>query len=118
MRIYCWYCHEPVSSELPKDTLFKAIAVCADCADCIEKSLEAKEHPFTTSNKEEKVEGEASIIVNGNLLTSAQSVVIRVALEGFSSELVRNGLGGDEHGVQMKKLYLDTITEIRGVLYV
>lgn len=32
MRLQCWYCHQPVSTELPEDTVFRAIAVCPDCA--------------------------------------------------------------------------------------
>ena len=42
MRLFCWYCHKSVSSELPNDALFRAVAV---CPECIEKSSEAKDHP-------------------------------------------------------------------------
>jgi hypothetical protein len=38
MRLFCWYCHKSVSSELPDGTIFRAIAV---CPECIEKSDEA-----------------------------------------------------------------------------
>ena len=43
MRLFCWYCHRSVSSELPDDTLFRAIAV---CPDCIADSPEAVNHPL------------------------------------------------------------------------
>ena len=43
MRLQCWYCHKAVSSELPKDARFRAIAV---CPECIEKSPEAESHPL------------------------------------------------------------------------
>ena len=43
MRIYCWYCYKPVSSILPEDALIRAISV---CPECLEKSDEAKEHPY------------------------------------------------------------------------
>lgn len=31
MRLRCWYCHKPVSTELPDDFLFRAIAICPEC---------------------------------------------------------------------------------------
>lgn len=43
MRLQCWYCHKPVSSELPKDAIFRAIAV---CPECVENSSEANKHPL------------------------------------------------------------------------
>ena len=43
MKLQCWYCYKSVSTELPKETLFRAIAV---CPECIEKSPEASEHPL------------------------------------------------------------------------
>jgi len=43
MRLWCWYCHKSVSSELPKDALFRAIAV---CPERIGKSPEAENHPL------------------------------------------------------------------------
>lgn len=43
MKLFCWYCHKSVSTELPDDTLFRAIAV---CPECIEKSSEAENHPI------------------------------------------------------------------------
>ena len=43
MRIFCWYCHKSVSSELPNWAIVRAIAV---CPECIEKSPEADNHPL------------------------------------------------------------------------
>jgi hypothetical protein len=31
MRLFCWYCHKSVSSELQGDTIFRAVAVCPEC---------------------------------------------------------------------------------------
>jgi hypothetical protein len=31
MRLFCWYCHKSVSSELPDNAIFRAIAVCPEC---------------------------------------------------------------------------------------
>ena len=46
MRIRCWYCHKPVSSELPESMFFRAIAV---CPECIKASPEAGNHPLDDS---------------------------------------------------------------------
>lgn len=42
MRLFCWYCHSSVTSELPEDSVFRAIAV---CPECLEKSSENTNHP-------------------------------------------------------------------------
>jgi hypothetical protein len=72
MRLWCWYCHKSVSSELADDTLFRAIAV---CPECIEKSPEAANHPLllteiSTLRKQLEVAKEAlkkySITANWN----------------------------------------------------
>lgn len=60
---------------------------------------------------------EASIFINGVKLFEAQSMVIRIALEVFISELKENGLGDDEHGKHMVKAYLDRIDEVRRIIY-
>ena len=44
MRLFCWYCKESVSSELPEDAVFRAIAV---CPECIEKQENRKEKTCT-----------------------------------------------------------------------
>lgn len=46
MRLWCWYCHNSVTNELPNDTVFRAIAV---CPECIQNSDEAKNHPLTVA---------------------------------------------------------------------
>lgn len=43
MRLRCWYCHKSVSTELPDDVLFRAIAA---CPECVAESPEAKNHPL------------------------------------------------------------------------
>lgn len=59
---------------------------------------------------------EPKIIVNGILLTPAQSMTIRSALNNFMIDLNHNGLGGDEHGVKMRKLYQERISEIYQII--
>lgn len=59
---------------------------------------------------------EASITVNGQLLTVGQSMTVRVALEGFSRDLRENGLGDDELGVEMTKRYLERAAEVGRLL--
>ena len=44
MRLFCWYCFKSVSSELPNNTLVRAIAV---CPECIAQSTEAAKHPLS-----------------------------------------------------------------------
>lgn len=60
---------------------------------------------------------EALVVVNGVTLTSAQSLTLRVALESFASHLISDGLGDDEHGRTMVRLYLQRVDEIRQALY-
>lgn len=48
MRLRCWYCHKAVSTELPDDMLFRAIAV---CPECIAESSEAKEYLLGEAKK-------------------------------------------------------------------
>ncbi|WP_434949799.1 hypothetical protein ACRWQL_00445 (plasmid) [Shewanella sp. HL-SH4] len=60
---------------------------------------------------------EAKIVINNQVLTEAQSATVRVALESFAQELQTDGLGSDEHGKTMTKLYLERISEIRKPLY-
>jgi uncharacterized UBP type Zn finger protein len=31
IRLWCFYCHRSVSSELPPTTIFRAIAICPEC---------------------------------------------------------------------------------------
>lgn len=60
---------------------------------------------------------EATIVINGQQLTDAQSMTLRVALETFAETLINEGLGCDEHGKRMASAYLHRIREIRGPLY-
>ena len=60
---------------------------------------------------------EPVITMNGVPLTLAQAMTVRVAIEGFSMDLMNTGLGDDEHGKTMVKLYMQRIEEIRRVMY-
>lgn len=33
MRLFCWYCKKSVSTELPEDTVFRAVAICPECIE-------------------------------------------------------------------------------------
>lgn len=56
---------------------------------------------------------EAAIMVNGRLLTPAQSMTVRVALSSFVMEMREpNALGSDEHGTEMARLYADRALEV------
>lgn len=45
------------------------------------------------------------------------SSTIRCAIEGFADRLNSEGLGDDEHGLEMVKLYNANIAAIRALLY-
>jgi hypothetical protein len=59
---------------------------------------------------------EPEIIINGHKITESMAMAIRVAIEIFAFDLCENGLGNDELGKEMTKLYLDRINEIRKVM--
>ena len=33
MKLICWYCHKPVTGELPDNTIFRGIAICPECIE-------------------------------------------------------------------------------------
>jgi hypothetical protein len=55
---------------------------------------------------------EAKITVNGHALSYGQSMTVRVALASFARDLEEEGLGDDEHGIAMTRLYQRKINEI------
>jgi hypothetical protein len=59
---------------------------------------------------------EPNITINGYLLNSAQAMTVRVALQDMAMSLEANGLGDDEHGRQMARLYTERIREINRVI--
>lgn len=58
----------------------------------------------------------AEITINGKPLTKAQSMTVHVAIQSFSIDLQRTGLGDDEHGKAMTAAYLERISEINQLL--
>lgn len=60
---------------------------------------------------------EPSIFINGIKLFEAQAMSLRVAVEVFISDLMEDGLGDDEHGIAMKKSYLERLGEIRDLMF-
>lgn len=59
---------------------------------------------------------EPTITINGHVLTSAQSMTVRNAIESLAMDL-RGGLGDDDHGRAMTSGYLACINEIRGMIF-
>lgn len=43
MRLHCWYCHQPVTNELPEGTVFRAIAICPECIEAGKDKEEEEE---------------------------------------------------------------------------
>lgn len=37
MRLFCWYCSKSVTTELPDNAIFRALAI---CPECIEQGLD------------------------------------------------------------------------------
>ena len=60
---------------------------------------------------------EAMIIINGTQITNAMCMTIRVDVEAFAAQLVKEGLGDDEHGRAMTEGYQAKISGIRSLMY-
>ena len=65
---------------------------------------------------ETKTPTEATITINGKLLTKAQSLSVRVAVSSFIHDLHYVGLGTDQHGVNMTDEYLSRCREIEPLI--
>lgn len=60
---------------------------------------------------------EAEITIDGVRLSVSQSMTVRVALSGFSSDMSKpDALGNDEHGLAMAKLYHDRAHEVLAII--
>jgi len=59
---------------------------------------------------------EPDFILNGTRLSKAQSMTVRVAIGHFSSYLIHEGLGDDQHGKQITDAYLDRLQEIEDLM--
>lgn len=60
---------------------------------------------------------EANVVINGQQLTSAQSMTLRVAVQGMLSRMNEpDALGTDEHGVFMRKAYRARLGELQELL--
>ena len=60
---------------------------------------------------------EPEITINGQKVTTAMAMTIRVAVESFALSLACDGIGDDESGKDMSRLYMARITEIRKLMY-
>ncbi len=61
-------------------------------------------------------EQQPTITINGIVLSPSQASLIKIAIEAMSSDLIDIGLGEDETGRDMTKMYLARIDELR-VMY-
>ena len=60
---------------------------------------------------------EPTVVINDVELTSGEAMAVRVALEAFSTSLMEDGLGDDDHGKAMVKGYMKNIESIRKSMY-
>lgn len=59
---------------------------------------------------------EPLITVNGVTLSVGQAMTVRVALTSFVSEMQTDGLGDDEHGIELAKSYADRGNEVLRIM--
>ena len=55
---------------------------------------------------------ESLIKINNHVLEQGHIITLRVALNNFQRDLITSGLGEDEMGIKLKKLYLNMINEL------
>lgn len=61
---------------------------------------------------------DAKIIINGRVLTEAQSATVRSAIEALADRMAAPGLlGTDAHAVSITALYRARIEEIRALMF-
>lgn len=59
---------------------------------------------------------EAIITINGRTISSAQAMALRVAVANFMHTLQNDGLGDDQHGVEMTELYQKRLKELEEMM--
>jgi hypothetical protein len=59
---------------------------------------------------------EPLITVNGTILSDAQAMALRCAVEAFAGSLTSDGLGDDEHGRIMVAAYLACLESVRKMM--
>lgn len=60
---------------------------------------------------------EATVVIKGQTLTTAQVATLRVSLNSFTMSLRQDGLGEDDHGKKMTVLYLENCKSILRLLH-
>jgi hypothetical protein len=61
---------------------------------------------------------EPAIVINGTLLTAAQAMTVRVAIQSFATELAEtDALGADETGREIASAYRDAIGVINRLIH-
>jgi hypothetical protein len=61
---------------------------------------------------------EPRITINNVMLTEAQSMSVRVAIDVFSAGLEAHGLGDDDHGAEMVRLYRGRLAEVKEYIFI
>ncbi len=62
-------------------------------------------------------EAEPIITINGQQLTNAQAMTVRVAITSFAADLVEEGLGDDETGREIAQGYWDRLKELHLLIF-
>lgn len=58
------------------------------------------------------------IVINGKSLTSAQAMIVRVALECFAAMLAEeNALGSGDHAVELAERYRTLLAQVQMIMY-
>jgi hypothetical protein len=78
---------------------------------------EAQERAILQSaSRQSEMTAESRIIINGVVLSMAQTKTARMAIELFVARL-QQGLGDDEHGRAMARIHRATIDGIRAIMF-
>lgn len=59
---------------------------------------------------------EPTITINGQVMTEAQSMTIRKALGTYAIDLATTGLGDDDRGRAVTRLYLERLAEVSSAM--
>jgi hypothetical protein len=60
---------------------------------------------------------EPNITINGQQLSEAEAMTVRVAVASFAMSLTDEGLGDDDHGKKMTAAYLARLQEIQAKIF-
>lgn len=60
---------------------------------------------------------EANIVVEGTVLTQAQALVLRIALDAFRERMSTEGLGEDDVGRSLARAYVERAAEVLDLIH-